>query len=114
MSYIYQSSIFSGKAYLKVEDVRCLCKLKKEKFDKLQKKFDKLLKVRNEEVALAAKRIVAERKEKDDNMVERNELEAKYELLKEKYGYESESESESESEEEEEVVVKPIVLSELD
>tara|TARA_R110002074_G_C12009829_1_gene615264 strand:+ start:65 stop:499 length:435 start_codon:yes stop_codon:yes gene_type:complete len=82
MSYTYQTYIFSGHAYVKREDVECMLKWEKEKFDKLKKD-------RNEEVELAKKMITAERKTRDENQ-------AKYEMLKKKYGYESESEDEGE------------------
>lgn len=82
MSYTYQTYIFSGHAYVKREDVECMLKWEKEKFDKLKKD-------RNEEVELAKKMITAERKTRDENQ-------AKYEMLKKKYGYESESEDEDE------------------
>ena len=64
-----------------------MLKWEKEKFDKLKEKFVELEKDRNEEVKLAKKMITAERKTRDENQ-------AKYEMLKKKYGYESESEYE--------------------
>tara|TARA_R110000796_G_C14261315_1_gene399988 strand:+ start:65 stop:526 length:462 start_codon:yes stop_codon:yes gene_type:complete len=89
MSYTYQTYIFSGHAYVKREDVECMLKWEKEKLEKLQEKFVALEKDRNEEVKLAKKMITAERKTRDENQ-------AKYEMLKKKYGYESESEDEGE------------------